>query len=300
MLAIVFGFAALSPPFQDANPLKKVFQILTNLESKIKAEGVDAHKARDEFTAWCNTQSSGLTASLVRHRHSGKCDRRHHREGDERWSFDDAVANGRQRHRCTRGGGTQTVTSSLLASDASVTRKCCSSQASSGFHVTSRRLHPQVFVRQCRVVKRHEHGPRGFKRQTKELTASAPSAMKINVGAPPHGVSSLSVPNASVARKWCSIKRFRCQASGGKRWVGGEPRKQRVHTVKSGYESHTPGGTKIVLQLTVSRSPVWSCARGCGWCVHWRVPAALPSRAAGLGARGRHTNGEVVGYLVLA
>ena len=71
----------------------------TNREAKIKAEGVDAHKAREEF----NTQSSDLTASLVRrdspeprHRHSGKCDRQH-RKGDERWSFYDAV----ERHRST-------------------------------------------------------------------------------------------------------------------------------------------------------------------------------------------------------
>ena len=34
---------------------------------------------------------------------------------------------------------------------------------------------------------------------------------------------------------------------------------------------------------------------GCGGCVHWRVPAALPPRAADLGARGRYT----IGYFVL-
>ena len=40
-----------------------------------------------------------------------------------------------------------------------------------------RRLRPQVFVRQSRVVKLHEYDPGGFERMTKELTASAPSAM---------------------------------------------------------------------------------------------------------------------------
>ena len=48
-----------------------------------------------------------------------------------------------------------------------------------------RRLRPQVFVRQSRVVKLHEYDPGGFERMTKELTASAPSAMKIKVVAPP-------------------------------------------------------------------------------------------------------------------
>ena len=41
-------------------------------------------------------------------RHPGRCDR-HHREGDERWSFDDAVAKGRQRHRCSQCDGTGIV-----------------------------------------------------------------------------------------------------------------------------------------------------------------------------------------------
>ena len=52
---------------------------------------------------------------------------------------------------------------SLVASNASVSRECCSSQLSaSGFHVTRpgrRRFPPQVFVRHCRVVKRPEHVP---------------------------------------------------------------------------------------------------------------------------------------------
>ena len=34
-----------------------------------------------------------------------------------------------------------------------------------------RRLHPQVFVRQCRDVKRHECGPRGLELMTKELSS---------------------------------------------------------------------------------------------------------------------------------
>ena len=61
----VFGFAALSLPFigsaADANPVNKEIQPPTNLESKIKVEGVEAHNVHEEFTAWCNTQSSDLT-----------------------------------------------------------------------------------------------------------------------------------------------------------------------------------------------------------------------------------------------
>ena len=68
MKTFVFGFAALSLPFigsaADANPLDKVVQLLTNLEAKIKAEGVEAHKVHEEFTAWCKTQSSDLTFAV--------------------------------------------------------------------------------------------------------------------------------------------------------------------------------------------------------------------------------------------
>ena len=55
-----------------ANPVNKVSQLRTNLEAKIKAEGMDAHEVHEKLTAWCNTQSSDLTfpvrnrANLVR------------------------------------------------------------------------------------------------------------------------------------------------------------------------------------------------------------------------------------------
>ena len=109
-------------------------------------------------------------------------------------------------HRCTRCDGTQTVTSSLLSSNASVTRTVLFQPSFQPADSTSPRsratwnatLHPQVFVRQCRVVKRHECGPGGFERMTKELTVSAPSAMKIKVVAPPDNiVFTLLTPNVS-------------------------------------------------------------------------------------------------------
>ena len=63
-------------------------------------------------------------------------------------------------------GGTTVL---LFASNAPVTRKCCSSQAFSLRHGL-RRLYPQAFVRQCgyRGVKWHEHGPGRVERMMKE------------------------------------------------------------------------------------------------------------------------------------
>ena len=51
-------------------------------------------------------------------------------------------------------------------------------------------------------VRWYEHVPRGLERTTKEQVASAPSAMKIKVVAPPDLGA-----NASVARKCCSSRK---------------------------------------------------------------------------------------------
>ena len=53
-----FGSAA------EVNPVNKVVQLLTDLEAKIKAEGAEAHRVHEEFTAWCKTQSSDLTFAV--------------------------------------------------------------------------------------------------------------------------------------------------------------------------------------------------------------------------------------------
>ena len=37
---------------------------MTDLELKIKAEGLEAHRVHEEFTAWCKTQSSDLTLGV--------------------------------------------------------------------------------------------------------------------------------------------------------------------------------------------------------------------------------------------
>ena len=122
-----------------------------------------------------------------------------------------------------------------------------------------------VFVRQCRVVKRHECGP-GFERMTKEPTASAPSAMKIKVVSlqmeylhcwrhtrPLRGsvvpVRHCRRQNAPAARKCCCCRRSTsswtgvlfhqtfplrpfCQASGVKRRVGGQDRETAGPTLR--------------------------------------------------------------------
>ena len=41
--------------------MNKVIQLLTDLELRIKAEGLEAHRVHEEFTAWCKVQPSDLT-----------------------------------------------------------------------------------------------------------------------------------------------------------------------------------------------------------------------------------------------
>ena len=44
--------------------MNKVTQLSTDVESKIKAEGLEAHRVHEEFTAWCKTQSSDFTFAV--------------------------------------------------------------------------------------------------------------------------------------------------------------------------------------------------------------------------------------------
>ena len=77
--------------------------------------------------------------------------------------------------------------------------------------------------------------------------------------------------------------------------VGGEPRENRgSHTVKSGQEPHTPGGTKRVFWVGGEHVP-----RAFLVDLEPTVPAALPPRAADLGARGHYTIGKEIGYFAL-
>ena len=98
---------------------------------------------------------------------------------------------------------TDTVTvPSLLASNGSVSRKCCSShvfrlpESTSRFpeqHERDVDTHKKLYA-EYRAVSGTATFQAGFERMTKVLTASTPSAMKIKV--------SLLAPNASAVRKW--------------------------------------------------------------------------------------------------
>ena len=95
--------------------------------------------------------------------------------------------------------GYQTGISVLLASNASVTRECCSSRVfqASGIHVMSFLSNMirdddirKKFFAECRVVSGTTAFQEVFERTTKEMTASASSAMKIKVVVPSDGSSS--------------------------------------------------------------------------------------------------------------
>ena len=107
---------------------------------------------------------------------------------------------GTKRFRCTesifpdrRPMSSQTTASSLLASNASVTRKCCSSPAFSlriPRHLFPEQHECDVDIRKklyavCRAVSGTATFLKVFERMMKVLTASAPSAMKIMVVIPP-------------------------------------------------------------------------------------------------------------------
>ena len=149
-----------------------------------------------------------------------------------------------------------------------------------------RRERPQEVVRQyCgRVVKRHEYGPGGVERMTKELT-SVPSKMRIKVVTPPDDI----IPTVGTKRFRCAEVLFHrtfplrgglavipgktaglaCEERPGAAYstlrgaarsrtlqegpsvpcgLAVSPRKPRVPHWGSGQEPHTPGGTKRALR----------------------------------------------------
>jgi len=42
---------------ETVSPIQKVVQMLSDLQTKVIAEGADAHKTYSEFAEWCETQS---------------------------------------------------------------------------------------------------------------------------------------------------------------------------------------------------------------------------------------------------
>merc|ERR1719171_46594 len=57
----LFALAAFSPTHAlEASPIEKVITMLSDLESKIIAEGKDAQKAYDEYSEWCEDRSMNV------------------------------------------------------------------------------------------------------------------------------------------------------------------------------------------------------------------------------------------------
>merc|ERR550514_2403098 len=62
MAHFVLGVLVLSTSASaaDTNPIGKVLEPLSNLESQINAEGAEAQKMHDEMTAWCHDREMNL------------------------------------------------------------------------------------------------------------------------------------------------------------------------------------------------------------------------------------------------
>merc|ERR1719487_1865348 len=54
----------LSAPMAEANPVQKVIQLLSDLQTKIIKEGAEASKIYDEFAEWCEDRSKDLTFEI--------------------------------------------------------------------------------------------------------------------------------------------------------------------------------------------------------------------------------------------
>ena len=63
--AAIFMVALLSPALaEQANPIGKVIQLLSDLEAKIVDEGAAAQKRYDEFTEMCEERSANLAYEI--------------------------------------------------------------------------------------------------------------------------------------------------------------------------------------------------------------------------------------------
>merc|ERR1719171_1638053 len=60
MIALLV-LAAFSPASaEQASPIEKILEMISDLQSKIIAEGTDAQKVYDEYAEWCSDRSTGL------------------------------------------------------------------------------------------------------------------------------------------------------------------------------------------------------------------------------------------------
>merc|ERR1719210_1063871 len=59
-VAVLFAVASA----EQANPIRKVLQMMSDLQSKIIKEGEDAQKVYSEFAEWCEERSKSLTYEI--------------------------------------------------------------------------------------------------------------------------------------------------------------------------------------------------------------------------------------------
>jgi predicted RNase H-like nuclease (RuvC/YqgF family) len=60
MLFLLAFAASSSANASDASPIEKVLQMISDLQSKVIAEGTDAQKTYDEYAEWCEDRSTNL------------------------------------------------------------------------------------------------------------------------------------------------------------------------------------------------------------------------------------------------
>merc|ERR1719503_439517 len=61
MVAVLLAFCILaSANAEQANPIEKVLQMISDLQTKIIGEGTEAQKVYDEHAEWCEDRSKNL------------------------------------------------------------------------------------------------------------------------------------------------------------------------------------------------------------------------------------------------
>merc|ERR1719379_3104973 len=60
MKATVIATAALAVAAEEGSPIAKVIQMISELQSKVLAEGETAQKEYEEFSEWCEENSKNL------------------------------------------------------------------------------------------------------------------------------------------------------------------------------------------------------------------------------------------------
>merc|ERR1719262_356649 len=59
-ILILLAFAAVPATAEQANPIEKILEMISDLQAKVIGEGEDAQKAYDEYAEWCEDRSTQL------------------------------------------------------------------------------------------------------------------------------------------------------------------------------------------------------------------------------------------------